>query len=440
MNYKSLLLTIFLLGSNISVVLPAVSAPTPTPTASPTAKPSSAELLFDARNKAMDGDYPAAQKLYDQAIQQEPQNSQAYVERAEFKDEYLKDFPGALADYDQAIKINPKLTSAWYGRVDIKLNRLNDPQGALTDLDLLVAIDPQEPNSYLMRGIVNHIRLKQYPAALNDYNRAIELSKKGTNPAKSTILPDLTIFNTAYTYYLRASLKAEKMNDPTGAINDCTEVIKDKSPAFRGLAYNLRGWIKFSKFKNFSGAEADLQQALKLNSKGYFSSDYVAYNTRALIRYEGRRNITGAISDLNQALKISPKNNLILYNRGELQYKVGRKKEALKDFRAIVSAREVLEKQNPKNLRAEDKYELMAAGIIALENKSWSEAIAKFDQVIKEDTDTMDAYKYRGIAKLGQGKQAEGKADLQQAATMYQDSNMQQSYQIVRGFIQESPN
>jgi tetratricopeptide (TPR) repeat protein len=435
MNYKSWLLTIFLLGSNISMVLPAVASPTPTSTASPTAKPSAAGLLFDARIKAMDGDYPGAQKLYDQAIQEDPQDYNAYTERAEFKDEYLKDFPGALADYDQAIKINPKLTSAWYGRVDIKL-RLNDPQGALTDLDSLVAIDPQDPNPYFIRGIVNHIRLKQYPAALNDYSRAIEISKKGTTPVKNTSLPNLSIltpsFNTSYAYYLRASLKAGKMNDPTGAINDCNEIIKGKSPAFRGLAYNLRGLIKFSKLKNFSGAEADLQQALKLDGK-----DYLAYNTRALIRYEGRKNITGAIVDLNQALKISPKNNLTLYNRGELQYKVGRKKEALKDFQAIVSARKVLEKQNPKNLRAEDKYELMVAGIVALENKSWGEAIAKFDQVIKEDTDMMDAYKYRGIAKLGQGNQAEGKADLQQAATMYQDSNMQQSYQIVRGFIQK---
>jgi tetratricopeptide (TPR) repeat protein len=286
-----------------------------------------------------------------------------------------------------------------------------------------------------VQDLSNHIRLKQYPAALNDYNRAIELSKKVTAPAKSTVLPDLTIFNTSYTYYLRASLKAEKMNDPTGAINDCNEIIKDKSPAFRGLAYTLRGWTKFSKSKNFSGAEADIQQALKLNSKDYF-----AYNTRAIIRYEGRNNITGAIADFNQAVKISPKFNLTLYNRGELQYKIGRKALAIKDFQAIVSARKALEKQNPKNLRAEDKYEMMAAGMIALENKSWSEAIAKFDQVIKEDADTMDAYKYRGIAKLGQGNKVEANDDLQQAAKMYQGSNMQQSYQLVQSLIQKSSN
>jgi tetratricopeptide (TPR) repeat protein len=433
MNYKSWLLAIFLLGSNISMVLPTVAAPTLT--ASPTAKLSTAELLFDARNKAMDGDYPGAQKLYDQAIQQDPQNYDAYAERAEFKDEYLKDFPGALADYDQAIKINPKLTNAWYGRVDIKLNRLNDPQGALNDLDSLVVIDPQDPNPYMTRGVVNHIRLKQYSAALNDYNRAIELSKKGTSLAKSTIIPDLSIFNTSYTYYLRATLKNEKINDPTGAINDCNEIIKAKNPAFRGLAYNLRGWIKFSKLKNFAGAEADLQQALKRDSK-----DYIAYNTRAVIRYEGRKNITGAIADFNQAIKISPKFNLTFYNRGELQYKIGRKALAIKDFQAIVSARKILEKQSPQNLRAEDKYELMAAGIIALENKSWSEAIAKFDQVIKEDADMIDAYRYRGIAKLGQGNKVEANDDLQQAAKMYQGSNMQQSYQLMRSLIQKSSN
>jgi hypothetical protein len=63
----------------------------------------------------------------------------------------------------------------------------------------------------------------------------------------------------------------------------------------------------------------------------------------------------------------------------------------------------------------------------------------KFDQVIKEDVDMADAYKYRGIAKLGQGKEADATADFKIAAQMYNDSNLQRSYRFVQNLLQKSP-
>jgi tetratricopeptide (TPR) repeat protein len=422
MKNKFLLLAALLLGSNFSIVLPVMAEPTPT--VSPAAKRSSSDIRSEAASQTISKDYPGALKLLDQAVQQDPQDIDNYIHRAELKEKYLQDFAGALADYDQAIKINPKSIYALSGRSSLKLFKLYDQPGALADLDSVIAIEPKIPDHYLRRGFVYHFKSQQYPAALRDYDQAIQLTAKDKKQY-STL---------GAAYFFRAKLKGEKFNDLQGAIGDCNQLIKVSTmKRMKSSAYTLRGWLKYSKMKNFNEAEADLKTALKIDSK-----DAYIYNIRSIIRSESGKNTAGAMSDLNQALKISSNDGYSLYNRGELFYNTDRKSEALKDFRQIIAEKES-NQQFFGTAFQEDSYQMMAAGIIALENKSWSEAIAKFDQVIKDDADSIDALKYRGIAKLGQGKQTEGQADLQQAAKMYQDSNMQQSYRSIQNLLQKLP-
>ncbi|MBN3992664.1 MAG: tetratricopeptide repeat protein [Nostoc sp. NMS2] len=120
-------------------------------------------------------DYPAAFKDFEQVIRLTPKNAIAYAYRG-FVRMNLKDYQGALADGEKAISLNddPKSrTSALaYAVLAAAHLNLNDYQRSLADVDQVIQRLPNQPEGYNLRGLLRVV-LKDYKLAIADYNKAL---------------------------------------------------------------------------------------------------------------------------------------------------------------------------------------------------------------------------------------------------------------------------
>jgi serine/threonine protein kinase len=217
---------------------------------------------------------------YNRAIEINPQDALVYYNRGLLKYGKLNDNQGALADYNRAIEINPKYAVAHFNRGLLKYIGLNDDRGALADFNRAIQIDPKDVDSYTERGSLKKEKLNDNQGALADYNRAIEINPKN-----------------AVAYTQRGSLKKEKLNDNQGALADYNRAI-EINPNDALIYYN-RGLLKHSKLNDNQGVLADYNRAIQLNP------DFAdAYNNRGILKYEKLNDRAGAIDDMNQAAKI----------------------------------------------------------------------------------------------------------------------------------------
>jgi Tfp pilus assembly protein PilF len=163
---------------------------------------------------------------------------------------------------------------------------------AVGQLSQAIALNPKYTVAYLMRAVVNEL-LSNYPLALADYDQAITLNPKH-----------------ALAYTNRGNLKADKLNDPQGALADFNQAIL--LGQLSGNTFNLnyanayynRGVLK-NKLNDPQGALADYNQAISLNPKYA-----LAYNNRGNLR-QTQLNLNdpqGALADYNQAISLRNEN------------------------------------------------------------------------------------------------------------------------------------
>jgi tetratricopeptide (TPR) repeat protein len=148
-----------------------------------------------------------------QAIEINPQSSEAYLNRANFF-ESKYNVEGAASDYDKAVELNSENPYVYLKRAKFKRNNWHSYGDAkiLEDYDLAVAVDPQNSDVYLLRG--KEFYSGQFGSSkdeLADYDRAIDL-----NPQNSPA------------YFSRAQLK-QKQNNIQEALADCKLSLKHAS-------------------------------------------------------------------------------------------------------------------------------------------------------------------------------------------------------------------
>ena len=97
----------------------------------PTNLQTAEEYFYSAYNKANLNDYNGAIADYTKAIELDPNNSNAYINRGIVKND-LKDYYGAIFDYTKAIELDPNNSIAYYNRGFSKLF-LKDAFGACQD-------------------------------------------------------------------------------------------------------------------------------------------------------------------------------------------------------------------------------------------------------------------------------------------------------------------
>lgn len=124
----------------------------PQPENTPTATRPAEELLAIAQDTANRGQWQEAILLLDLAIEQEPENAQAYLRRG---DAYLQldDSEQALSNYDQATTIDPNLAEAYNAKGLLYFDR-GEMQPALDNFAKAIELAPTYALAYRNRAQV----------------------------------------------------------------------------------------------------------------------------------------------------------------------------------------------------------------------------------------------------------------------------------------------
>jgi tetratricopeptide (TPR) repeat protein len=124
---------------------------------------------------------------YNDAIAQDPNNAEAYFNRASAKYD-LGDNVGSILDFNKAIEINPDDADAFYNRSLAKYDQ-GDNEGCISDNNRAIEIDPEYGDAYYMRGLAKN-NLNDLEGARLDWSKAGEL---GVTEAYQAIRQHATI-------------------------------------------------------------------------------------------------------------------------------------------------------------------------------------------------------------------------------------------------------
>jgi lipoprotein NlpI len=228
---------------------------------------------------AQKGDLDKAIDDFDQAIELDPQNADAYYNRGRIKNQ-LKEWDEAVADFTRSIKLNPQNADAYLNRGFAEISRGNLDE-SMTNFTQTIALDSKNFRAYYSRGY-GKASGGDLDGAIADYSRAIELDPKD-----------------AYFFGSRGVAKYEK-GDLDGALADFTRAVKIKSDYTNTLfahVYDSRGVLKMDR-GDMDGAIADFDQALALAPQ-----DAGTYMNRGVANYLNHQ-ASAAIADLQKAAEL----------------------------------------------------------------------------------------------------------------------------------------
>lgn len=217
------------------------------------------------------GEYSLAIEDLNQTLQINPQNVQAYAERGLAR-AMIGDNEVAIEDCSHAIELNPKYFRAYYGRGAAR-SYTGDIQGAIEDFTHLVTLQP-DAHSYYNLACQQYLHDKK-AKAIKNFTKAIDCLY--TDEISSI---QLDFSDGIYLYY--------KPNP---------------SPA-----YYLRGNI-FYELGDEEAAKEDYEEAMKIEATGVTlvsDCDEHGFWGRGLAKHH-QANREGAIEDLQKAVEIALK-------------------------------------------------------------------------------------------------------------------------------------
>jgi tetratricopeptide (TPR) repeat protein len=252
------------------------------------------------RDQAQSGTQSNALLAFSQAIELEPTNVYAYLDRGDTRLQ-LQDLTGARMDFEKVMELSPSNGAAIFGRGLCRFG-LKDFKGAETDFTKAINVDSNEfaLRVFNARGLAR-ANLRNLDDALSDFNKAIEI-----NPYGASFYRDRAAVETGQTEYERALADASK------------SVELDKEDA---MAWALRGRIQCA-LKNYRDAVEDADKAIQLSPK-----ESIAYTGRATARM-CMNEFDSSAADLEKALQLNPKNPSAFVIRGVLRAKHGGQDDA----------------------------------------------------------------------------------------------------------------
>jgi tetratricopeptide (TPR) repeat protein len=251
-------------------------------------------ILANAQFEIDAGDYDGAIVAFNQVIELDPQNVEAYNLRGVIKYSHKGDADGALADLSRAIELNQTYVLAYSNRAKIEFNNHKFDQ-AIADYDRLIEFDSQNIDVFTHRGEAKN-QQGDHAGAIADYDQVIKLDPK-----------NFTAFNE------RGNARNDK-HDYDGAIADFSKALEiDPGNVAtinnRGIAHYFKG--------DLDGAIVDFSQAIKLNPQ-----TVVAYLNRANAKFS-KHDYDGAVADYDQVLELDPKNTQAQANRDKAKLHQG---------------------------------------------------------------------------------------------------------------------
>lgn len=212
---------------------------------------------------------------------------------------------------------------------------------------------------------------------------------------------------TAEEYYKSGELNEGSSNEK--AILDYNKAIKI-NPKYVAAYYKRAMAKEFSKEKDILGAIADYSKVIELDDASTEMSNYYhykCYHQRGFAKYFYLKDYKGAIADFNEAIKINPDcESVVFMNRGDA-------KNELQDYRgAILDYSKAIE-IDPNNynyyyMRGNSKYDL----------KDYSGALSDYSTAIEIIPSFSPLYYNRGLCKIYLGQKDSGCLDLSKAGEL----------------------
>lgn len=253
------------------------------------------------------GDLEGALKEFEKALQQDPNDNVALIDRALLRFDSLGDHKGGFDDINQALKVNMIDANALRTRANFKAET-GDAAGALADYRDALKWRPNDAPSYVNRGIL-YAQLGKTDLALADFTKAIALNNDLTAQFnRIRLLSDKKAAGAGYEKLLRS--KVHSPDDYLAQSNAHAYFgYKEKAIAVLNLAlindasysvaYYNRAVLQ-AQLGDDKAALADYNKYIELNQ-----NNPKAYYNRSLLR-EKMNDREGAMNDLKRALELEP--------------------------------------------------------------------------------------------------------------------------------------
>lgn len=361
-------------------------------------------------NKFRDeGNHKQAAKLFEEAIELNPENFLAWNNRGWAYIEQKK-YNQAMADFNKAAELNPNSELPYFGRGWV-YNRLKEYEAAIKEYNKVIELNPHYAVAWNNRGAAKSW-LNQMSEAIKDYDKAIKLKpnyvKAYENRGKAFL--GLGDEDKALADFQRASKlnRSNKGGDKvigealalskSGNFDEALELLNKAAELYPDNQYIFvnRGNIYNNHFRDYEAAIADYNKTIEINNK--FSWPYL---NRA-IAYGRLKRWDEAIVDYGRALEID-QNYASAYNGRAWSYcKIGKFEEALVDANKALQL-----KPNEANF-----FDTRACAYIGL--KRYDEALADLNKAIKLSP---EGWLYKNRAELYKlmGEEDKAKTDFAKA-------------------------
>jgi len=325
-----------------------------------------------------------------------------------------RDWDRALAALDRAIEANPTDAAAWVERARVRVHR-GDLAGARSDAAKAVEVAPRSAMVWSQRGLTRALA-GDFTGAIEDHSKAIELDPR---------------YALAYT---QRGLARTKCGDFDGALVDCRralELDRNQSGAWAGI-----GFVQLQANDLHSALES-MTRALAIDP-----SFVDALSIRASLRARlGDKQ--GALADFDALVALDAGGVQILRARADVRMNLGDWKGAAADFETVTQLEPrsadawnglgwcrahagdaeggVAACSRSVELAPDDAFALHSLGFALAKKGEDARAIAAFDRAIERAPRLSDAFRDRGRARQRGGDVVGAIADYERALELAPD-------------------
>ena len=242
--------------------------------------------------------YEEKLKYYDKAINENPDYTDAYINRGLVKNE-LKDYEGSIKDYDKAIELDSKCSLAYNNRGYTK-QKMGDNEGALADYNKAILLNPKLNIALDNKAkLLNEVCIKDDEQFISKYYLSLgiqEINKGNFLEGIKNIDESIKHNNKSDIAYFYKAAAYHSMNNVDLAYENYTKTIELNKKMID--AYYNRGQLILK--DNPKLALDDFVAAVALDPKFIDAYYAIAATQKKLGQYEN------AIKNLDKILELEP--------------------------------------------------------------------------------------------------------------------------------------